>query len=104
MKKLISRSSLIELAPFEFGLKAAGIEFSIKNEFISGATGELPFTEVWPELWVTNDASLLQATDICQRIEDEVNHQQVDWSCNECEEANAHSFEFCWSCGELRRI
>ncbi|WP_299268758.1 DUF2007 domain-containing protein [uncultured Psychrosphaera sp.] len=104
MKKIVSRSSLIELAPYEFGLSAADIKFRRKNEFISGAIGELPFTEVWPELWLIDDAHFDQAQQICQRIEQEVNQQQVDWSCVGCEEENANSFEFCWSCGELRRV
>lgn len=104
MKKLISRSSLIELAPYEFALNVADIKFSRKNEFISGAIGELPFTEVWPELWLTNAADFEQADKICQRIKLEVNNNDIDWHCSQCEEVNANSFEFCWSCGELRRI
>ena len=46
MKKLISRSSLVELAPYEFGLNVEDIKFIRKNEYISGAIGELPFTDV----------------------------------------------------------
>jgi hypothetical protein len=103
MKKLISRSSLIELAPYEFALKVADIQFSRKNEFISGAIGELPFTEVWPELWLINGEDFAQATDICKRIEQGVNQNDIDWNCTQCKEVNASSFEFCWSCGELRR-
>ena len=104
MKKLLSRSSLIELAPYEFALKVADIRFSRKNEFASGAIGDLPFTEVWPELWVMNERDFKQADEICQRIALEVNNNDIDWSCSKCKEVNASSFEFCWSCGELRRI
>jgi len=104
MKKLISQSSLIELAPYEFALNVADIKFSRKNEFISGAIGDLPFTEVWPELWLINDEQFEQADKICQRITLEVNNNDIDWSCVQCKEINANSFEFCWSCGELRRI
>ena len=94
---------MIELAPFEFALKVADIEFSIKNEFASGAIGDLPFTEVWPELWLINDNQFEQADEICKRIQQEAEQNNVDWTCTQCEEINASSFEFCWSCGELRR-
>jgi hypothetical protein len=104
MKKIVSRSSLIELAPYEFALASAGIKFRRKNEFISGAIGELPFIEAWPELWLIDDEHFEQAQQICQRIKQDVNQPQIDWSCSECKEENANSFEFCWSCGELRRV
>lgn len=104
MIKLISRSSLIELAPYEFGLNVADIKFIRKNEYISGTVGELPFTDVWPELWLLDDACYDQANHICKQIESEVKQNNIDWSCIECGEINANSFEFCWSCGELRRV
>ena len=103
MKKLVSCSSLIELAPYEFALAVANIKFTRKNEFVSAAAGELPFTEVWPELWLIDAEDFEQAKNICNNIEQEVKQNNHDWGCAQCTEINPDSFEFCWSCGELRR-
>ena len=39
-------------------LEANGIETFMKNEFLSGALGELPFQEVAPQVFIMREADL----------------------------------------------
>lgn len=45
-------------------LEANGIETFLKNEFSSGALGELPFQEVAPQLFIIHERDL----DLAQRL------------------------------------
>lgn len=42
-------------------LNEAGMETLVKNEYAQLAVGEVPFTQVYPELWVTEDADYERA-------------------------------------------
>ena len=37
-------------------LEEHGIACFVKNHFLSGAMGEIPPVECWPELWILDDA------------------------------------------------
>ena len=55
MKKLTSSESLITINHYKNVLESEGIASRIKNEHLGSIVGEMPFVEVWPELWVIND-------------------------------------------------
>ena len=55
MKKLTSSESIITINHYKNLLESEGIASSIKNEHLGSIIGEMPFVEVWPQLWVIND-------------------------------------------------
>ncbi|MUH71817.1 DUF2007 domain-containing protein [Psychrosphaera haliotis] len=101
MKKVYQCSNNLELQPFIETLKRLDIKHLVKNEYISGAIGELPFTEAWPQLWVLNDSDLDSARSACKAIEQELKTDKPDWNCTHCGEENHANFEFCWQCEQL---
>jgi len=96
MKKLMSSENPFILANNKEILAQSGIDCIIKNEFIGGASGELPHFELWPEIWVLHDEDLKRAQAIVSEIND--NSRIKEWTCNSCQENNADSFEYCWNC------
>lgn len=73
-----------------------GIHVVLKNEFLSGGSGDLAPHDTWLELWVVNDADYDQAMSIIQDFNDPIDRE--DWICSSCGEKNSSSFEFCWNC------
>ena len=55
MKKLTSASSIVEIAHYRNLLASEGIESFVRNEHLGSIVGEIPFQDVWPELWIVND-------------------------------------------------
>ena len=55
MKKVTSADSLVTINHYKNVLISEGIPAFIRNEHLGGILGEMPFQEVWPELWVEND-------------------------------------------------
>lgn len=98
MKKLTSSESLITINHFKNVLASEGIPSRIKNEHLGSIVGEMPFVEVWPELWVTNDLDLDRARQLIDAaIADESPH--AAWQCRKCGEENEGQFAACWNCG-----
>lgn len=78
-------------------LAAAGIEARIHNEYALGAGGELPLTEIAPELWIDDDRDLARA----RRVIEDYEHAAtaaVAWRCSACGEENPPGFAVCWRC------
>lgn len=99
MKKLTSSESLITINHFKNVLESEGIASRIKNEHLGSIVGEMPFIEVWPELWVINDLDYDRAAQLINTaILDE--SPQDSWKCRKCGEENEGQFAACWSCGQ----
>lgn len=98
MRKLTSSESLITINHYKNILESEGIASRIKNEHLGSIVGELPFVEVWPELWVINDLDFDRAKQLIDAdIVDE--SPQTSWTCRKCGEVNEGQFAACWSCG-----
>lgn len=82
-------------------IEAQGIKSFIKNEFSQGAVGEVSAFDVWPEIWVFDDADEKPALEILQS---ENNVKGEDWVCKNCAEENDASFEICWSCQSVNVV
>nr|WP_286873154.1 DUF2007 domain-containing protein [Idiomarina sp. UBA4519] len=78
-------------------LRMNGIETVMKNEFSSGAAGDLAPLDTWPELWLVDDTQLHTAQRLIQQLEEQARGD--DWRCNQCQELNGSAFEVCWNCG-----
>ena len=73
-----------------------------RNEFLSVATGEIPFTECYPELWVLNDEDYLRAKEILDGWLAPQSETPDSWVCPRCEEKIEGQFASCWKCGTQR--
>jgi len=99
MKKVTSVDSLVTINHYKNLLASEGIPAFIRNEHLGGILGEMPFQEVWPELWVENDLDLdraLQLIDSNNLLEES---PEPDWRCRNCKAENEGQFAACWQCG-----
>ncbi len=78
-------------------LRQAGIANYVRNEFLSGALGDLPPQEVWPEVWIIDDRDDAAARRIVADLTVDVRGGSV-WRCT-CGEALEAQFTHCWHCG-----
>lgn len=98
MKKLYRAASLPEAHLLRGLLAQAGIPSYVFNENAQGGLGQLPFTEAWPEVWVSEDRDLARAREIVRAFECAPD-TACSVRCPACQEENPGSFQLCWSCG-----
>ena len=99
MLKLYDATNLTEAQLLLDLLTRAGIEAQILNSFAQGATGEIPFGQAYPEIWLQNQDDWSRARKIV--MEYETTPATADWIyCRHCGERNPANFELCWYCGK----
>ena len=99
MKKVNSIESLVTINHWKNILESEGIRCEIRNEHLGSVMGEVPFMEIWPELWVVNDLDLDRARQLLS--DDAIAESPVDnWKCRFCGEENEGQFAACWSCSK----
>lgn len=74
----------------------AGIETVLRNEYASGAAGDLAPLDTWVELWVVNDSDYDKAMQVIESLSSKDNEEE--WRCPKCGESNPASFDVCWKC------
>jgi hypothetical protein len=77
-------------------LEAAGIEVLVRNQYLSGAMGELPPAECEAQLWV-EERDLERARAVLEAQP----ASGPDWTCR-CGEVLGAQFTQCWRCGAQR--
>jgi hypothetical protein len=99
MKKVATSESLITINHYKNVLESEGIATRLKNEHLGSIVGEMPFFEVWPELWVINDLDYDRAK---QLIDAAIvgESPRAPWRCKKCGEENEGQFAACWNCAE----
>lgn len=101
MKKLFVSQNLIEIEMRKERLEQADIRCMIKNQRSSSLAGEIPFTEVFPELWVQDEDY-----DRARRLLEDglvlLPSNQDMWTCAGCGERHEGQFGTCWKCGRER--
>ena len=75
-----------------------GIKVSLNNEFASSAAGGLAPFDTWPEVWLLKDDDLEEALRIVNSLENNTN--LITWHCDNCNEKNYQTFDYCWKCHE----
>ncbi len=84
-------------------LESHGIRCLVRNDFLSGAAGELPPSECWPELWVLEDDQVDEAAAIVSAASlENLVTPQGRWVCRSCGEELEGQFTDCWKCGASR--
>lgn len=106
MRKIYENADFTPVGYFQSILEEAGIPTFLKNMGASMGMGEIPFFEVYPELWVVNDEDYDRAIDVLgpyyaqQRAGPEA--PVPNWFCPSCDVEVEGSFEECWKCGASR--
>lgn len=99
MKRIYSEPNPIFIYQIKDLLEEKGMPVIIKNEHLSGGVGELPPTEVWPELWVVNNEDKSPAKRVVDHFLESIKSNPRDWKCSACGEQIEGQFHICWSCG-----
>jgi hypothetical protein len=95
-RKLFTAVDLIEAQLLEGLLIVEGIEAYVRNECLQAGIGELPFVEMWPEVWVVHAADFQRAQEVLAVFVKR--DLGAEWVCPVCREHNPGTFESCWSC------
>ena len=96
MQKLFSHDDRFLVQQVRSELDAANIPYLVKNEYASGAMGELPWQETQLELWLLDEQWLPKATQIVEALSPD-SHAET-WQCPQCGEMNDGQFSLCWQC------
>ncbi len=101
MIKVYSAENSMDVGLVRGILEEDGINCLVKNQNLSGAMGEIPPLECWPELWIANDNDLIRAQNIVKSTLLPAINSTVPWYCA-CGEKIEGQFTACWNCGEER--
>ena len=99
MKKVTSADSLVTINHYRNLLISEGIPAFLRNEHFGSIMGEVPFQEVWPELWVENDLDYDRALQLIDAAKIADESPSAPWRCRQCSEENEGQFSVCWKCG-----
>lgn len=102
MKKVTSCDSLVTINHYKNLLESEGIAAFVKNEYLGSIVGEMPFQEVWPQLWVKNDLDYDRAVQLIDsdKVADE--SPTASWRCRYCGTENEGQFSACWQCSKAQ--
>ena len=102
MIRLYRAANLPEAHLIKDLLAQEGIESFVFNENAQSGAGQLPLTEIYPEVWVAKDRDLANARSVVQRFEKSATSPAaVDRVCGACGQMNPAGFEICWNCQAL---
>lgn len=98
MKRVYSASDLVDARLLADALAGERIRTHLFNASAVGATGDLPFGETWPEVWIDDERDLARAHDIVAAHAAR-RDQPGSLRCAACGEDSPASFDCCWQCG-----
>ncbi len=102
MQRLYQARDRIEAQWLLDRLAEQGIGATLLGDYLAGAAGELP-VDIYPTLWVIEDAALPRAQAILSRFLAELAAESgPPWRCPTCGEQVEGAFELCWNCGAPR--
>ncbi|MEJ2061573.1 MAG: DUF2007 domain-containing protein [Chromatiaceae bacterium] len=101
MKRVLSSPDRVFTQYVRDVLESRGIRCLLKNEYLSGAAGELPVNETQPEVWVLDDGDMALAREVIDTLQTPVDASP--WVCPNCGEHLEGQFTTCWRCGTDRR-
>jgi len=103
MIKVFEDFDIALVGHYQSVLEANGISTFMKNRFGTAGSGELPWVEVVPQLWVLNDADEQRARALISELsnpDEESRHEK--WVCSECGTPQEAAFTHCWKCSAAR--
>jgi len=102
MKLVYTHPNIVAVVQAQSFIELAGIECVVRNEYASGAIGELASIDAWPEVWVINEADFERAASLIE--ESHTATQEADWKCVQCANLSPATFDSCWHCGGERPV
>jgi hypothetical protein len=102
MIRVYRSESLPDVAHWRNILELRGVGCYIRNLYASSATGELPWFESLPELWVLDDRDAALALRLIRDGRVDPAAGSVPWICGGCREQSEAQFTACWHCGAER--
>ena len=102
MKKLYVSQNLIDVESRKELLDQAEIPCMVKNQRSAMLGGEVPFAEVFPELWVLRDEDFEKARILLKNWEEAKPIETTSWTCTNCGELHQKEFTTCWKCSKGR--
>lgn len=100
MKRFMSCMNLVEAHHVANLLQSAGIRTELRNTFLAGAVGDIPFMEAGPQVWIDERQDEAVARRIMQ--ESQQTSLRAGWMCEHCGEPSEGQFAQCWNCGAPR--
>lgn len=97
MKRVLIVPTLLDAQLAVDTLASFGIAAHVLNANAAGASGEVPFLQAQPEIWVEDDAQAARAHDMLAALRD--TPAGDDKTCPRCGEINPGNFLSCWQCG-----
>ncbi|OOG22811.1 hypothetical protein B1C78_13715 [Thioalkalivibrio denitrificans] len=102
MKRVFSASDVAAAGFIQGVLENEGIRAIVRHGLLTGAAGELPPTECWPEVWVMEDDDESRAREIIEAVTAVGPEDATGWTCPGCGEHLEAAFTQCWNCGRER--
>ena len=68
MTKLWAGTDPVFLSALESELEAKGIRYSVRNQDLQMAKGELPPQVIWPEIWIWDEERSQEAHEILANL------------------------------------
>ncbi len=99
MKRVFASLNIIEINHLKNLFEAAGIHCTLRNQYLAGIAGEVPFDQCAAQLWVLDDAQLWLAEEIMRDWRRARFARGPAWNCAECGEPHEGQFTECWKCG-----
>jgi len=99
VRKVFISQNLMEVESRKELLDKFEIPNMIRNQQASTLAGAVPFTEVFPELWVLRDEDYEQAIALIADKPQGSEEARPDWVCVGCGEQHLAEFSECWKCG-----
>ena len=102
MLRVYRSESLADVGHWRNILELRGIHCHIRNLYASSVTGELPWFETLPELWVLDDRDASLALRLIRDGRVDPVPNSAPWICPQCGERLDSQFTACWKCGAER--
>lgn len=102
MKKVFVHIDFTRVGHLQSVLEEAGIRSFIKNQGASVGMGEIPYFEVWPELWIVDDEDYGRAVRLIAELREASIDPVEAWTCPRCGTRVETGFGECWNCGNER--
>ncbi|MBW2519362.1 MAG: DUF2007 domain-containing protein [Deltaproteobacteria bacterium] len=80
-------------------LEKEGVSSLVRNEQLFTGLGEIPFVEIFPEIWILDDEMYPRAKMLIYRWLTDPSSSAPDWTCPRCGEELEGQFDCCWQCG-----
>lgn len=100
MKRFLHCLNVVEAQHCANLLRSAGIAAEVRNTYLAGAVGDIPFIEVGPQVWIDSLQDETLAREVLAQAM--AAPTQPAWRCQHCDEAIEGQFAQCWRCGGMR--